>query len=184
VSNQVENCFCFLHTIEQTTSELLISFRERSRSSARLPLPLLPPHLGRKNHFLRSEEQNFAKHSYHFLRSVFSFHCVRGRRIQSDWFWTRSLPARLSTAVHGPFTPAVLSVLLPLLLSDHGICRAGQDTHMNQVVAYCCFVFRAWKSCFVFRAWMSIIILNRPVFYLCFRNEQQRPRIFQSKVSI
>ena len=66
-------------------------------------------------------------------------------------------------AVHGPFTPAEIRVLLPLLLSDHGDSLAGQHAHMNQVVAYCC-----TKSCFVFRAWMSIIILNRPVFHLCF----------------
>ncbi len=85
------------------------------------------------------------------------------RPIRSVKFWTPSHPERQSTAVHGPFTPAVLIVLMPLLLSNHGICRAGQDAHMNLVVVYCC-----TKSCFVFRAWMSIIILNSPVFHLCF----------------
>jgi hypothetical protein len=56
----------------------------------------------RKNHFLRSDEQNFAKHSYHFLRSVFSFHCVRGAsnpiRLVLDTVTT-------STAVHGSSLP-------------------------------------------------------------------------------
>ncbi len=54
--------------------------------------------------------------------------------MHSVLFWTLSDPAQQSTAVHGPFTPAVFSVILPLLLSDHGISRAGQDANLALLV--------------------------------------------------
>jgi hypothetical protein len=71
VSNQVAIFFCFMHTVEQTTSKLLISFRERSRSSARLPLPLLPPHLWGETVVKVGKASAASAHGYRGLETCF-----------------------------------------------------------------------------------------------------------------
>ncbi len=101
-----------------------------------------------------------------FCKSVFSFHCVRGASnpIRSNPICLVLDTATTSPAVHGspqPLYPSSFKcapAFTPELSRDlpGGPGCAHESSWGLQSQVLC------------FRAWMSIIILNRPVFHLCF----------------